>query len=328
MRTVTIIICTRDRADTLSQTLVSLGSLSVPTGVSAELIIVDNGSFDATPRVVTNAELANLTLRYVREDRPGKCAGLNRAVAQSTGEILLFTDDDVRPPVDWISRMCQAIWEGRADAVAGGVKVARHLERPWLTGFLREMVASTESWRTDVAPQRMIGANMAVARYIFDLTDGFDTELGPGALGFGEESLLSAQILRRGLRIVGALDVCVEHHFDPGRLTADGFDRIADAMGRSNAYIGHHWEHRTIRFVRARLALKYAKLLLRSATRRDKALPAPWHVAYRSEIAFLRHYLIERRREHNYPKQPGNPILQALLSCRLSVRANNSQGSR
>jgi len=45
---------------------------------------------------------------------------------------LLFSDDAVRFPPDWIVPRIAPIVAGRADAVAGGVRLAPPLLRPWM----------------------------------------------------------------------------------------------------------------------------------------------------------------------------------------------------
>ena len=45
-----IVICTRNRAQDLAATLRSLTRLQIPEGRSGEVVVVDNGSTDATCR--------------------------------------------------------------------------------------------------------------------------------------------------------------------------------------------------------------------------------------------------------------------------------------
>lgn len=157
---VSIIIVTRDRAGDLKQTLQAMRQVAVTDGLEAELLVVDNGSSDETANVVMSCEPGSIPVRYTCEPRAGQSIGRNRGLAETTGEMILFTDDDVRPPVDWLSGMCEPMAQGRADAVCGGVRLAPHLLRPWMTQLHRSWLASTE-WLTPGAVQSMVGANMA-----------------------------------------------------------------------------------------------------------------------------------------------------------------------
>jgi GT2 family glycosyltransferase len=111
--------------------------------------------------------------------------------------VLLFTDDDVHPPIDWIEYMIAPILNEEADAVAGGIRIAPALKRPWLLPEHEMWLASTEySGCPDWHP--LIGANMAVHRRVFSKVGGFDPEIGPGALGHAEDTLFSLQMRRAG----------------------------------------------------------------------------------------------------------------------------------
>jgi GT2 family glycosyltransferase len=136
--------------------------------------------------------------------------------------------------------MCAPILCGEANAVAGGVELAEEIQRDWMTPHHREMLASTERIDSD-EPVRMVGANMAIAKQIFDKISGFDPELGAGQLGSGEETLFSRQMREAGFRIEYAFDVVVEHHLDSSRLTREGFHDAARKRGRSSAHVNYHW---------------------------------------------------------------------------------------
>ncbi len=55
MNRASVIVCTRDRAASLQETLKSLAKVAIPAGVECELLIVDNGSRDDTARVAREA---------------------------------------------------------------------------------------------------------------------------------------------------------------------------------------------------------------------------------------------------------------------------------
>ena len=49
----------------------------------------------------------------------------------------------------------------------------------------------------------LTGANMAFARRVLDKVPGFDRELGPGGLGFCDDTLFSLQLRTAGFRLAG-----------------------------------------------------------------------------------------------------------------------------
>ena len=237
---VSIVICTCNRSEHLRQTLVSLATVRVPEEIPAELIVVDNGSTDDTAEVVRQCRLPNMEVRYILESQRGQCHARNAGVAAAQGEIILFTDDDLRFSPDWIAGMCEPILSGQAEAVAGGVALAPHLRRSWMTQEHQSWLASTASIAQEEQP-RMVGANMAFSRKVLEKVPQFDTDLGPGALGFDDDTLFAWQLLQAGFRVELALDVCVEHHFEPSRLLRQNFLSSARKMGCSWAYVVYHW---------------------------------------------------------------------------------------
>ncbi len=293
---VTIILCTRNRATDLRETLASIAGLDVPSDLPTELLLVDNGSFDRTREIATSANLPNMPLRYVIEPRPGKGHAYNKALSEARGSIYLFTDDDVRIPRDWIERMCRPILLAQADATLGSTRMAEHLRRPWMRPVHLVWLTDCDySKATD--PQGLIGANMALSRKVFDTIGGFDTNLGPGALGFCEDTLLAGRALAAGFTIRGAGDVFIEHHFDPARLSRQAFLDRTRRQGQSSAYLAYHWHHQPIRFPLLRWIMYSALLMLHrlpfifrpppseGATERELVLveKAAWNLQYARE---------------------------------------------
>lgn len=302
---VSIIICTRNRGQDLRQTLAALADICVPDAMPAEMIVVDNASTDDTALVVRECRLPNMPVRCVYAGTPGKGHAYNAGMAAARGRVLLFTDDDVRPPQGWIAGMCGPILRGDTDAVAGGVVLAPHLAPGWMTATHRGRLAETGVPHTDAPPKRMTGANMAFGRHVLARVPAFDTELGPGALGFADETLFSRQLLAAGYRLASAYDVAVEHHFDPSRLGYASLLKMAQGHERSNAYVAWHWEHQEYKAVHARVLLRQIRLALLRRTRRREmqgSAPPPWEENHLEVIAFFRQYLIERRRPRNYEK--------------------------
>ncbi|MEO7099854.1 MAG: glycosyltransferase family A protein [Luteolibacter sp.] len=254
-----IIIVTRNRAEDLKHTLQAMRHVVVPEGLKAEILVVDNGSSDETAAVVKSCEPGNIPVRYTIEPRPGQTHGRNRGLAETHGQMILFTDDDVRPPPDWLSGMCEPLAEGKADAASGGVRLAPTLQRPWMTSMHRSWLAATD-WITKGAPQSMVGANMAFSREVLNKVPGFDSELGPGASGFCDDHLFAMQLSAAGCRIHDRTAFVIEHHFDPSRLTRASWLSAAEKRGASEAYVGHHWEHWGCRLGRVRLLLASRKL--------------------------------------------------------------------
>jgi glycosyltransferase involved in cell wall biosynthesis len=301
---ISIIVCTRNRAAALAQTLAALGGIAVPAG-GAELIVVDNGSTDDTPDVVGRAGLANMEVRYVHEPRPGVSHARNTGLSSACGDLLLFTDDDVRPAKDWAEKLTAPLRDGRYDAVAGRIVLAPHLARPWIRPEYAVRLAVLNGLMEGEV--EMFCANMGIRRSVLHKVPAFDPELGPGALGFGEDTLFSWQVALAGFRLGFVEQAVAVHHPDPSRLRRSAWLDSARKRGRTRAYLLHHWRHEALPFPRLCWLGLAAKLFLRRIIQppgalHDEGCPL-WEMGYLRGMAQYRHFLVERRRPRNYAKQ-------------------------
>lgn len=301
-----IIIATKNRCGSLQATLHSFEAVHVPAGLVVELLIMDNGSTDGTAAVVKSARLADFELKYVLESRGGKAVALNSALKIACGEIIVLSDDDVRPSPAWLKCITQPIAEGKYDALAGKVSIAPQLSRAWMGKMHLGWLASTD-YLDPVAPDRAVGANMSFSRRVLERVYGFDAELGPGALGLWEDTLFSLQLREAGFRLGNASDASVVHHFDPSRLSRAAFLGRARAEGKSSAYVAWHWRHDIRSGCMARIANCNIHLLLKRMLRwkdwhRTEGV-AEWEMYLVGGIAFERHFLFESGRPHAYDKR-------------------------
>ena len=302
---VSVVICTRNRARTLAVTLATFARTEIPRALPVELLVVDNGSIDDTRAVVSAfaPPPGMVAVRTLHVADRGLARARNAALRVAVGRVIVFLDDDTHPGPRWLEPLCAPILACAADAVAGGVRLAAHLERPWMTARHRTWLASTE-WLAAGAPEEMVGANMALGRHVLAAVPSFDVELGAGALGYGEEALFSQQLLRAGFRIASAFDAMVEHHVDPARLTRAGFAKAAELRGRTLAYRRHHWEHLEIPHPARRFRRRWLRL---AVGRLAHPRPAPegmanWEMSLREDVAFLHQWRIEHTRPRNYER--------------------------
>jgi glycosyltransferase involved in cell wall biosynthesis len=113
-----VLLATRNRAQLLKATLSHFARLDTH-GISWEVIVVDNGSTDATPEVLERAR-GRLPLSALYEPLPGKNRAINRALAVASGELLIFTDDDIEPDARWLTEYLAAARRWREYSIFGG----------------------------------------------------------------------------------------------------------------------------------------------------------------------------------------------------------------
>jgi glycosyltransferase involved in cell wall biosynthesis len=116
---VTVAICTLDRAESLRRALDSLTAMSVPHGVTWEVIVVNNGCTDHTDSVITSFA-RRLPIRRELELQRGLSHARNRAIDTATGEYIIWTDDDVVVDSNWLVEYVNAFRRWPESVVFGG----------------------------------------------------------------------------------------------------------------------------------------------------------------------------------------------------------------
>lgn len=295
---VSVVIPTRDRASRLAHSLDSVLASAAAADLDTEVLVVDNGSTDDTPGYLAERGAAEPRLRAVREDRPGAATARNTGVRVSRGRVILFTDDDIVVPREWLTAMARPLLGHDADAVAGFIRLAEHLNRPWLTPAVRIRLADTEYVWGDVPI--LVSANAGMRREVAEQIP-FDEELGPGSTyGMGEDTLLDLQVREAGYTVAACREPAVVHHFDADRLEPMRLEQLARSQGRAEAYIHHHWLHGQERNLGARLVKHRVQLAGWSARQRLASEPLTNYLEALHEYSFFEQLRRERNRPPNY----------------------------
>ncbi len=201
---ISVIIATRDRAEYLDR---ALGSFEKQIGAPPfEVIIVDNGSSDATPHVIDRAR-AHLTfeISYVYEERPNRGAARNRGIAAARGDLVLFCDDDVYAPPGFLAAHDAA--HGVDNLVVSGpiVNVPSYHERPkpTLSNYSRAYFCT---------------CNVSTPRLALNAVGRFDEQFH---LYGWEDTDLGLRLRERGLRRKFAWDAYIWHIKPPEDVTLE-----------------------------------------------------------------------------------------------------------
>jgi GT2 family glycosyltransferase len=205
-RSVSVVICTRNRPSDLERCLRSLRKLS---SLPDEIVVVDNAPLsDTTRRIVSGFP----EVRYCLEPRPGLSPARNTGVRLTSGSIVAFTDDDVVVHPDWILHLRRAFTDLDTIAMTGLILPAElDTEAQYLFqsgegvfnwGY-KALVFDHRFFRRTVnrgAPAWLVGAgaNMAFRRRAFELVGDFDERLGSGRSGCGEDSEFWYRLLAEG----------------------------------------------------------------------------------------------------------------------------------
>jgi glycosyltransferase involved in cell wall biosynthesis len=239
---VSVVICTWNRAGLLDQTLTRMRELRVPTGLTWELVVVNNNCTDDTDAVAARHR-DHLPLRLVHETTPGLSNARNRGLAEARGELVLWTDDDVRVDPGWLAAAAEGMVR-HPDAAGFGGPIA-----PWFPvepdPVLMEVFAPLRDGfcGLDLGPEERklspdeyaLGANMA---FRADRVRGlrFDAGLGRNKdfLGGHEEKAYQDHVRAAGGRLVWLPRLRVEHYVDPARMTRQYLGRFYFGIGVSD----------------------------------------------------------------------------------------------
>lgn len=240
-----LIICTHNRVESLVRTLkaVTLQNMSVE---DFEVLVVDNASTDGTKSAIERlAKEVDFHLRYHYEPRLGLSYARNTGVANSQGEIVVFTDDDAIPRDSWLKNITDVFCDRSVGAAGGDVyPVWPDGSCPaWLHPSLYEYIGLVQFHSLGITdllyPNFPFGVNIAFRKCLVEFLEGFSSELGRSgeSLLSGEETELCARLTKEGQRVVYVPDAIVEHLIAKERLSKEWFRRRAGIQGVSKAKI-------------------------------------------------------------------------------------------
>jgi glycosyltransferase involved in cell wall biosynthesis len=222
--TVTIAICTYNRAEQLRLTLQSLARLRQSPDIAFEIVVVNNNSTDDTTSVLETAtRTLGLNLRSSFEGRQGASYARNRALRESTSEIVCFLDDDVEVDPEWLQAVVLAFNDHQAALVGGRSYLIYPEERPSWLGPRLEIPLSL----CDYGMARMVnpdvglfGLNFSVRRIPAVAVGGFSTDLGRFGKNLlsGEDTDLQRRIREAGGTVIYEPNAVVGHRVHLARL--------------------------------------------------------------------------------------------------------------
>lgn len=242
---ITAAICTHNRVALLPATLESLLAQSLrPTDY--EVLVIDNGSTDATPAVIRRHLDAPgaVKLRSAVQPLLGLSHARNLAADMAAGEIIAYLDDDAVADPGWLAALLDA-YAAFPDAWAAGgpVRLAWHAHRPaWLGDELLPMLSRLdlgEERRPLAAQEYLWGTSLSCHRQAFRSLGLFRTDLGRRgvALVSGEDTEFQRRIRAANRQVIYAPAAQVAHWVAPVRTRQRYFMARAYGKGRTRALV-------------------------------------------------------------------------------------------
>lgn len=210
--TASVVIATRNRPDELAGCIAGLLAMD---NLAREILVVENGEVDGRTEQMLQERFAGVPgLRYCHTDAQGISPARNLGVAEASGDIVVFTDDDVIIDRGWLGGLLRGFSPG-VGCVTGLILPAE-LEAPpqlfleqyggFSKGFAeRRFGAGRPDGESPLYPYVCgafgSGASIAVRTEVFRRVGGFDTVLGNTIVG-SEDIDLFARLILAGEEIV------------------------------------------------------------------------------------------------------------------------------
>jgi glycosyltransferase involved in cell wall biosynthesis/Flp pilus assembly protein TadD len=200
-----------------------------------ELVLVDNGSTDATPALLEEFRTRPGPERVTvirNATNVGFPAGCNQALAQARGRYLVFLNNDTIVTAGWLEGLI--IWALHDWPSVGMVGAVTNYSRPPQLVACAYADPSEDTQGLDdfaarrrqeyagraLAVERLSGFCLLARREVLGRVGGFDEGYG---LGFFDDDDLSVRVRQAGLRLLVGSDVFV-HHFGSRTFTGLGVD--------------------------------------------------------------------------------------------------------
>jgi len=267
----------------------------ISTHGELEFVLVDNGSSDRTRHVYDSfAASAPFPTRYVHESRLGVGWAMRAGLAATSGEIVLFTDDDCYPD-SGIATHAQRVFSDARIGVAQG-RVLLH--DPTDARITIKEAEEPRLFRPGhyVRTGHFLGANLAFRRTALVRAGGIDPLFGPGSIiGSAADADAAGRVILEGWAGAYAPDLIVRHHHRRKSVDMAALQRRYD-IGRG-AY----------KMKQMLVAPPLVKPVIALALLRNLMRPLAPGVACREFVGALR-YLKHRRRMARHVGQ--EPIAQ------------------
>jgi GT2 family glycosyltransferase len=178
-----------------------------------EIIIIDDGSNDATEETVRSEFSVHDNIRYIYKEKQGPAIGRNEAAAEAKGDILVFIDSDCIATVSFLKKISECLDKDPSVSAVGGeaIPVFERGIFATLTDYYKKCYETSphkERTFSSLDFSTIFRSDCgAIKTDVFKALGGFDPKF-PWA---GEDHDMSMKILANGYKICKSPDVVVYH---------------------------------------------------------------------------------------------------------------------
>ena len=186
---VSVVICAYNAERTMLPCLESLRKIDYP---NFEVVIVDDGSRDATAQIAMNFP----EFRLIRQPNKGLSVARNVGLHAARGDLIAYTDSDCVVDPHWLTLMVRTLTEKNFDG-CGGPNYAPH-EDGWIEACCAASPgAPCHVLTADDVAEHLAGCNMVFTKAALLKVGGFD----PQFTSAGDDVDVCWRILDSGMRL-------------------------------------------------------------------------------------------------------------------------------
>ena len=225
---ISVIVCSYNGSRTIDECLRHLTELDYP---NYEVIVVDDGSTDATPKIAQRYDV-----RLIRTENRGLSAARNTGREHARSDIVIYIDDDAYPDRDWLNYYNRA-FQRTSHAMIGGPNLVPLSDPPVAQCVGRAPGGPAHVLLTDTLAEHVPGCNMGFRKSCLEEIGGFD----PVFRVAGDDVDVCWRIQERGWTIGFVPTAVVWHHRRP---SIRAYWRQQRGYGKAEALLQRKWPSR------------------------------------------------------------------------------------
>lgn len=236
MKSLSILICTHDRAELLKRTIDFINTAERPDNYQLSMFVVANACTDNTVQYLKQyqqtADSTTIPIEWIEELAPGKSNALNSAIPKLKADVIAMVDDDHRIDNHYLTAIASALTAyPAADFFCGKIIPDWDGSEPhWVHEQGKYRIYPLPVPRFDLGEQAMSvtrkiavpgGGNLVLKKELFTRIGNFSTDFGPVGhnLGGAEDIEWVIRAYQSGAHLQYIPEIIQYHYVESNRMT-------------------------------------------------------------------------------------------------------------